>query len=90
MRALKAFQTAMTLAQTPSVIMAPFFLLFALQTAKSPDMSMLDAGLFPWMERQQQASGATTTDEIRGSVMGVWRALKPEMLGRIGDRMQRK
>ena len=37
---------------------------------------MLDAGVFPWMERQQQASGATTTDEIRGSVMGVWRALK--------------
>jgi len=52
-------------------------------------MSMLDAGLFPWMERQQQASGATTTDEIRGSVMGVWRALKPEMLGRIGDRVRR-
>jgi len=45
-------------------------------------MSMLDAGLFPWMERQQQASGAPTTDEIRGSVLGVWTALQPKIRGK--------
>ena len=50
---------------------------------------MLDAGVFPWMERQQQASGAPTKDETRGSVMGVLRALKPEMLGKIADRVRR-
>ena len=72
----------MTLARTSSVIVAPFFLLFALQTAKSPDLSMLDEGVFPWMERQQQASGAPTKDEIWGRVLGVWRALQPEMRGK--------
>ena len=61
----------MTLARTSSVIVAPFFLLFALQIAKSPDLSMLDAGVFPWMQRQQQTSGATTKEEIRGSALGV-------------------
>ena len=59
------------------------------QTPKSPDLSMLDAGVFPWMERQQQASGATTTEEIRGSVMGVWRALQPSMLKKVADRVRR-
>ena len=56
-----------------------------LQTPKSPDLSMLDAGVFPWMERQQQRSGATTKEEIRGSVLGVWRALQLPMLKKIAD-----
>ena len=60
-----------------------------LQTPKSPDLSMLDAGVFPWMERQQQESGATTTEEIRGSVMGVWRKLQPSMLKKVADRVRR-
>ena len=49
---------------------------------------MLDAGVFPWMERQQQASGATTTEEIRGSVLGGWRALQPSMLKKGADRVR--
>ena len=59
-----------------------------LQTPKSPDLSMLDAGVFPWMERQQQESGATTKEEIRGSVMGVWRKLQPSMLKKVADRVR--
>ena len=49
---------------------------------------MLDAGVFPWMERQQQASGASTTEEARGSALGGWRALKTEMLGKVADRVR--
>ena len=60
-----------------------------LQTPKSPDLSMLDAGAFPWMERQQQESGATTKEEIRGSVLGGWRALPPSMLKKVADRVRR-
>jgi len=41
------------------------------------------------MERQQQASGALTKDEIRGSALGVWKALQPEMRGNIADRVRR-
>ena len=58
-----------------------------LQTPKSPDFSMLDAGVFPWMERQQQKSGATTKEEIRGSTLGVWRALQPPMLKKVAERV---
>ena len=50
---------------------------------------MLDAGVFPWMERQQQTSGASTTEEIRGSVLGVWGALQPSMLKKVADRVRR-
>ena len=49
---------------------------------------MLDVGVFPWMERQQQESGATTKEEIRGSVMGVWRKLQPSMLKKVADRVR--
>lgn len=59
------------------------------QTSKSPDLSMLDAGVFPWMEREQQARGALTAQEIRDSTMAVWRALKPEMLGKVANRIRR-
>ena len=50
---------------------------------------MLDAGVFPWVERQQQASSASTTEEARGSVLDGWRALKTEMLGKVADRVRR-
>ena len=60
-----------------------------LQTPKSPDLSMLDAGVFPWMERQQQTSGASTTEEARGSALGGWRALQPSMLKNFADRVRR-
>ena len=49
---------------------------------------MLDGGVFPWMERQQQESGATTKEEIRGSVLRGWRALQPSMLKKVADRVR--
>ena len=50
---------------------------------------MLDAGVFPWMERQQQTSGASTTEEARGSALSGWRALQPSMLKKVADRVRR-
>ena len=64
-------------------------MLFTLQTPKSPDFSMHDAGVFPWMERKQQKKGATTTGEIRASAMAVWKALKPSKLEKNVDRIRR-
>ena len=58
------------------------------QTPKSPDLSMCDAGVFPWMEREQQRKGAVTTEQIRASVMATWRALKPEMLKKVANRVR--
>ena len=49
---------------------------------------MLDAGVFPWMERQQQTSGASTTEEARGSALSGWRALQPSMLKKVADRVR--
>ena len=60
-----------------------------LQPGKSPDMSMLDAGVFPWMEREVESRGATTKAEIRAAANAVFAALTPTMLGRVADRVRR-
>ena len=59
------------------------------QTPKSQDLSMCDASVFPWMEREQQRRGATTKREIRATVADVWKALKPEMLRKVAARVRR-
>ena len=60
-----------------------------LQPGKSPDMSMLDAGVFPWMEREVESRGATTKAEIRAAANAVFAAPTPMMLGRVADRVWR-
>ena len=61
------------------------------QTPKSPDLSMCDAGVFPWMEREQQRRGARSESkrEIRATVADVWKALKPALLKKVADRVRR-
>ena len=59
------------------------------QTPKSPDLSMCDAGVFPWMEREQQRRGARSKREIRATVADVWKELKPAMLKKVADRVRR-
>ena len=58
------------------------------QTPKSPDLSMCDAGVFPWMEREQQRRGARSKREIRATVADVWKALKPAMLKKVAGRVR--
>ena len=58
------------------------------QPGKSPDFSMLDAGVFPWMEREVEDAGATTKEEIRAAVKRVWDSLDEDMLGRVAKRVR--
>ena len=59
------------------------------QPGKSPDTSMLDAGVFPWMEREVDERGCTSKADIHKAVMSVWRSLEPEMLVRVAERVRR-
>ena len=43
------------------------------QTARSPDFNMLDAFVFPAMERECNKKGALTKAEIRTAVADTWR-----------------
>ena len=45
------------------------------QPPRSPDFNLLDAGLFPYMERCQQQAGSITYDEIRQSVKDAYDGL---------------
>jgi hypothetical protein len=59
------------------------------QPGKSPDTSMLDAGVFPWMEREVDERGCTSKADIHKAVMSVWRSLTEETLVRVADRVRR-
>ena len=50
---------------------------------------MCDAGLFPWYERNVEAAGARTEDEINTVVKATWRKLTSTNPQRIADRVRR-
>ena len=56
---------------------------------KAPDMSYLDAGICPYMERQVEEAGAQTAQEIRDAVKAAWKKVAPEMCVKIAKRVRR-
>ena len=62
---------------------------WALLPAKSPDLTLTDAALFPNMERNIQKHGATTKDEIRVAVRRVWDELTPASIAAMEKRLLR-
>ena len=46
---------------------------------KAPDMSHLDAGICPFMEREIESAGAQTADQIRAAVAAAWKKVTPEV-----------
>ena len=50
---------------------------------------MLDAGVFPWMERECAYRGCVTKAAIEAAVKAVWGSLTAETLRRVADRVRR-
>jgi hypothetical protein len=59
------------------------------QPGKSPDASMLDAGVFQWMELEVDARGCISKTDIQKAVTSMWRSLTPETPVRVADRVRR-
>jgi hypothetical protein len=60
------------------------------QPPSSPDMNMLDSGVFPHMGRLVQDLGCVTKSEIRAAVRKVWKnGVTKEHCGRVGARVRR-
>lgn len=59
------------------------------QPGKSPDFNMMDAAIFPWMERAVEAAAAHTVDEINATVEACWEQLDEDMLPKVADRVRR-
>ena len=51
-------------------------------------MSLLDAGVCPFMEREVEQGGATTADEIRAAVKAAWKKITPAMCRAIAARVR--
>ena len=47
-----------------------------------------DLRTFGCLEREQQKSGVTTTEDVRASVLAVWKALKASKFEKNVDRMR--
>jgi hypothetical protein len=50
---------------------------------------MLDAGVFPWMERESEERRFVTKADVKYDVHAVWSTLTAETLGRVADRVRR-
>lgn len=49
------------------------------QPASSPDFNMLDAGVFPYLEREMNKKGAKTKEQTLKAVPEIWKTVTPEM-----------
>ena len=83
----------MALAQTSPVVVAPFFCCLRSIQEKPPAavtrVEHRDLRTFGCLEREQQKSGVTTTEEVRASVLAVWKALEPSKFEKNVDRIIR-
>jgi hypothetical protein len=69
---------------------AKYFDFAVFQSPSSPEMNMLDAGVFPNMQAKVDQMNATTTAEIRAAVHAVWEdAVTPEHLRNVANRVRR-
>ena len=60
-----------------------------ISAGKAPDMSHLDAGVCPFMEREVEKAGATTKEQIRSAVKKAWARVTPAMCRRISLRVRK-
>jgi len=62
-----------------------------LQCPSSPDVSMLDSGVFPNTQMKVNRSGASSIDEIRKAVNAVWdNDITTSHLNAVAARVRRK
>ena len=66
-----------------------FLLLFTLHPRENSRVERRDLRTFGCLEREQQKSGVTTMEEVRASVLAVWKALEPSKFEKNVDRIIR-
>ena len=59
-----------------------------LQSPTSPDFSMLDASIFPSLEKECNDQGAQTADEIEKAVKAIWRKVNKEECVKAAKRVE--
>ena len=59
-----------------------------LQSPNSPDFSMLDASIFPTLEKECNEKGAQTVAEIEAAVKAIWRKLNKEACEKAARRVE--
>ena len=70
-------------------VLTKYFRHVYIQPASSPDFNMLDAGVFPFMERECNKNGTKTLEAIRATVKGIWERVTPEFCSRVMGRVKR-
>ena len=60
-----------------------------IQPGRSPDVSLCDAGAFPFLEREVEKAGASTKVEIDRATQAAWAQITPGICRSIADRVRR-
>lgn len=59
-----------------------------LQSPTSPEFNLLDAAVFPFMERMQQQAGALSLEDIRKSTFDAFELITPELCTKAANRVR--
>jgi hypothetical protein len=69
-------------------VLSEYFDPVIFQSPSSPDFNMLDAGVFPCLERKCNEKGARTKETIREAVDEIWPTVTSEFCGRVAERVR--
>ena len=66
-----------------------YFKELVIQPPRSPDFNLLDASVFPSLERLCNASGAVTHAQIKDAVKAIWKQVTPSEMERAVEKVKR-
>jgi hypothetical protein len=60
-----------------------------IQPSRSPDFNLLDASVFPTLEKECNKSGAATREQIKKAVTSIWKLVTPTSMGKAVRNVKR-
>jgi hypothetical protein len=69
--------------------LAKWFAIIGIQPPRSPDFNLLDASVFPTLEKECNKTGAVTHEQIKKAVAKIWKQVTPESMERAVRKVKR-
>jgi hypothetical protein len=60
-----------------------------IQPPRSPDFNLLDASVFPTLEKECNKSGAVSHEQIKKAVASIWNLVTPTSMGKAVRKVKR-
>jgi uncharacterized protein YoaH (UPF0181 family) len=66
-----------------------WFSIIEVQPPRSPDFNLLDASVFPTLEKECNKSGAVTHEQIKKAVDSIWKLVTAETMAKAVRKVKR-